>query len=221
LLKGVIFDLDGTLADTARHYFPLMKKYLQALEPRITDHDIEELVGLAFNQKLESLNKKYGLSVDAYDFVEKVSNRARKEWEISLSENPGATNLVRELKEKYVKIGLATSNSKRNTNLILEKLGLTEMFDLIVTGEDVKNHKPHPEVYISALHGLNLDPLHAVAIEDTIIGVHAAKSAGLHVVALPNNYSKRFDFSLADMKIKSLEELNYSVLLDLKERIYA
>ncbi|MBI5553406.1 MAG: HAD family phosphatase [Candidatus Diapherotrites archaeon] len=212
MLAGVVFDLDGTLADTGQFYYPLMRAYLSRFHPGISNEDLLDLIGLSFTQKVKAINKKYGLEVDAEQFVQEVSLKAREQWKLHLTENFSAQRLVSELKLNGVQVALATNNSLRNVVLILEKIGLPGAFPHMVTTEDLVNPKPHPEVYLKALQKMGLNATDVVAVEDTSIGLQSAREAGLKVVVIPNPLLSRPDLAGADLVINHLSELNYSVL---------
>jgi beta-phosphoglucomutase len=216
--KGFIFDMDGVLADTASIYFPLMKKYLHFHSIEITDEDISNLVGFAFTEKVEYINEKYGLKVEVNEFVESVSEVARKKFSELLKPEKGSIELIDELKKNKIKLGLATANAPQNVEVILNKIGLWEAFDAIADGYMVKAHKPDPEVYLKTVQLLELNPKECIAIEDTVIGIESAKKAGLKTIAFPTKFTEKHDFSLADMQIKSLSELNYNILNKLIEK---
>ncbi len=207
--------MDGVLTDTASTYFPFMRKYLHEHSIDITDEDVSLLVGFAFKEKTEFINKKYGLKIDYKDFVEKVSKKAREEFPKVLKPSDGVIDLIQDLKSNNIKIGLATSNAPQNMEVILNTIGLWSEFEVIVDGYMVKEHKPNPEVYLKTINLLGLKPRECIAVEDTVIGVQAAKNAGLKAIAFPSKFTQKHDFSQADLIIKSLTELNYKKLNDL------
>ncbi|MFH1588059.1 MAG: HAD family phosphatase [Candidatus Diapherotrites archaeon] len=216
--KALIFDMDGVLADTASVYFPLMKKYLHEHSIDVTDEDIAQLVGFNFVQKVRYLNEKYGIEVNHKEFVEEVSAKARKEHFHELKEEPGAKELISELKSNKIKIALATANGDKNVEVILKAIGLSDLFDAKITTSHTTHAKPHPEVYLKALEALQLKPEECIVIEDTVIGIESAKKAGIKAIAFPNQFNYHHNFSEADKMISSLKELNYLVLKDLVEK---
>jgi HAD superfamily hydrolase (TIGR01509 family) len=216
--KGIIFDMDGVLADTASIYFPLMKKYLHEHSVNVTDEDISLLVGYNFEKKTEYLNRKYGIKVNYKEFVEQVSGKARKEFFYELKAEPGAKELIDELKSNKIKIALATANGDKNVKVVLESIELEDAFDAKITSTHTTHAKPHPEVYLKALNALQLNPENCIVIEDTVIGVESAKKAGIKAIAFPNQFNYHHNFSEADKMISSLKELNYLVLKHLVEK---
>jgi beta-phosphoglucomutase-like phosphatase (HAD superfamily) len=94
----------------------------------------------------------------------------------------------------------------------LERLGLAERFDVVVTVEEVTNPKPEPELYLRAVAALGASPAVAVGLEDTLIGLTAARRAGLYTVAVPGPMSAHHDFSGADLVVASLADVTLAGL---------
>jgi len=96
----------------------------------------------------------------------------------------------------------------------LTRLGLVDYFDCICTSDDVQNIKPDPELYLSVLHGLEVQAEAGFALEDSPIGVRAAKAAGLCCVAVPNILTRQLDLTHADFRLESLAEMPLEMLLE-------
>jgi beta-phosphoglucomutase-like phosphatase (HAD superfamily) len=97
----------------------------------------------------------------------------------------------------------------------LRRLGLRDYVDAVVTRDMVMNPKPAPDIYLKTVQTLQVEPCHAVALEDSEPGCRAAKRAGLKAVAIPNRFSERQDLSFADLIVKSATELNLDRLATL------
>jgi len=124
----------------------------------------------------------------------------------NIKEIEGLTNLIDKLQKRKLKLAIATTAPKENRDFILEGIGLSDTFNIIVGDEDVIRGKPHPEVYLKAAEKLAIDPSKCVAFEDTPSGVESAKSAGMTVVALTTSYTKE-ELKEADIVIKDFSEL--------------
>ena len=113
---------------------------------------------------------------------------------------PGVRTLVENGAQFGYRLGVASNSSADWVLPGLERLGLRRWFSVVRTRETVKNHKPAPDVYLGALAdlGIALPPTGSIAFEDSEPGVRAAKAAGLHVVAVPNDLTRHQDLSLAD-----------------------
>lgn len=102
-------------------------------------------------------------------------------------EMPGASTLVRHLHGRYP-LAVASGSPVEAIRTALSHLGITECFDRIITSESVPRGKPHPDVFLEAAHQLNQAPAHCLVFEDSLIGVQAAKAAGMHCFAIPSCY---------------------------------
>ncbi len=208
MIEAVVFDFDGVIANTPEYYFRHMRAYLKRIHAGITDEEVSELVGKSFSEKLAYINEKYSLAIDLAEFVESVSVPAREEMRLKMEPDGGMKRLLREIESAKLPCAIATTNVRNNVDFVLEKFGLKNFFNVIVTVEDVGKYKPSPDVYIRAVKLLGKNAENCVAVEDTMIGVSAAKRAGLKAIALPGVFTSMHDFSEADLVVKSFKELN-------------
>ncbi len=118
---------------------------------------------------------------------------------------PHIHDLLGQVKENF-KVGLATNSRHREVDIIFEKLGFDGYFDIRLARDNVKNVKPHPEIYLKGAGIFGVDPSECVVFEDSIVGITAAKSAGMKCVAIINTYSAE-DLKDADMQIESYRDI--------------
>jgi putative hydrolase of the HAD superfamily len=111
-------------------------------------------------------------------------------------------------------LSVASSSPREWVTGHLARVGILEAFDVLACGDEVLQHKPHPDVYLLALERLHVPPSAAVAIEDTPHGVAAAKSAGIRCIAIPNAFSQREWFGHADHVLTSAETVSLARLVD-------
>lgn len=118
---------------------------------------------------------------------------------------PGVKEILDFCKSKRLKIGLASNSSHDLIEVVLEKVGIKHYFDFFSSAQDVEKGKPDPAVYLYAAEKLGVEPGECLVFEDSIIGVRAAKSAGMFVVAIPTpeDFNKS-SFEIADFKISNL-----------------
>jgi len=129
-------------------------------------------------------------------------------------ERKGAIRLVRKLR-KNLKVCVATSSKRNEAITVLRNAKFSGLFKKIVTGSNVKRLKPYPDVYLFAVKKINAKPAECIAIEDTEVGVAAAKAAGMKCIAVPHAFSKKQDFSLADKVVKSLSSIDDKLIQSL------
>ena len=128
---------------------------------------------------------------------------------------PGIEPLLQAARERGFRIGVASNSGNGWVEEGLKRLGLRTLVDAVVTREMVLNPKPAPDVYLKTAQVLGMEPNQTVALEDSEPGCRAAKQAGMKVVAIPNRFSDRQDFKVADLIVRSAEDLDLKRLEEL------
>ena len=109
-------------------------------------------------------------------------------------------------------MAVASSSVRTDIEVILQSLGLLDEFEVIISGDQVKEGKPHPEIFLGAARLLGIEPAHCLALEDTTYGVAAAKAAGMYCIAVPNRFTANQDFDQADLVLDSLAQFELDAL---------
>lgn len=203
--KAVIFDMDGVLVDSEQFYFKRRMKFFDELKIHPATRRIQDFVGLSNDmiwemmvpedeEKCKSLKEKY------FNYSKKHEVYFPEVLKSSVKE------VFRKLKDKNIKIAIASSSEKDEILRMAKECELDRYVDFVISGEECTKSKPDPEVYIKAVKALGLLPAEALAVEDSVLGIRAAKLAGLNVAALvPQDY--HMDQSEADYIINDLAEL--------------
>ena len=126
---------------------------------------------------------------------------------------PGVETWLQRLREAGIPCAIGSSTHRENITTTLDVLGLEEFFSVIVTAEDVKRGKPDPEVFLTAAERLSVEPANAVVFEDALVGIAAAKAAGMRVVAVATTEPKE-KLAHADWVVDRLDELSVAQLWD-------
>ena len=208
-IKGVIFDLDGVLVNTAKFHYMGWKKLADEIGVRFDETKNEKLKGLS---RRDSLLALLGWTPDENKIDELCGRKNR--YYLQFVDNigrgemlPGALELIEELdKAKGWKQALASSS--KNAKRILKKLDIDKYFEAVVDGTETKKTKPDPELFLKAASGLGLATDKVVVFEDAESGVRAAKSGGMLVVGLGD----RKILHEADLVIKDLSEVNIAAI---------
>lgn len=184
---GVLFDLDGVLTDTAELHYESWKTLADELGI-VFDRDANEpLRGLS---RIESLAIFLGERAGACSEAEK-RELARRKNELYLhrvaSMTPddlfdGVAGLLVDLQTYGIR--LAVASASRNARAVLDRLRISDRFDVVVDGNDVLRSKPDPQIFLVAAERLNLPPERCVVVEDAESGVSAARAAGMRVVGV-------------------------------------
>jgi hypothetical protein len=199
----IIFDLDGVLIEAKEIHFDALnlalkyidEKYIISWEDHLKTYD-----GLKTYDKLNLLHSYKGLSLDK-QIIENIFNNKQKytlEALSNLDRNTKFIDLFKKLKLLEYKIACCSNSISKTVNLALEKLGILEYFDLVLSNEDVKFAKPHPEIYWKAMSYFGALPTDTLIVEDSPTGLTAAFRSGAKVLRVKNTN----DFDL-DKLIKS------------------
>lgn len=202
--KGVVFDLDGVLVDTAIYHFQAWKRLANELGIDFTAAENEQLKGVSRMQSLEKILHWGRLDLDE---KKKLLLAAQKNvWYLELIQQmdeggllPGARELLIWLHDQGFKVALGSAS--KNAKLILQRTGIESLFDAVVDGNVVNESKPNPEVFLRAATYLGLDPHDCLVFEDAQAGIDAGRAAGMMVVGVG------VDLVRADALINGLDEI--------------
>lgn len=204
-MNTVIFDMDGVIIDSEVIYIDFFQKVLQDFDVEISEEDLFSLAGLSQQKTDEFLKSKlHRKPEEVYSLMKKYIDDDKINYSSIVMD--GFYPLLKELKRKNFKIALASSSPKKNINNVLEELDIKDEFDAVISGEDFKESKPNPEIYIKTCEILGVRPKDAIAIEDSDYGIDSAKNAGLTVIARREN---RFNFKQdkADFIVDNLQDI--------------
>ena len=212
---AVLFDMDGLIVDTEPIHFKAFQAYMRRFEVDLPESVMPEFLGYTEEDNLRDLREQYELDKP---LREMVAERGAIYLELVKSEPlrvfAGFWELCEEARGRGMKLGVVSSANGQQVEIILGRLfeehreGETaaKFFDVVVTGDDIAKNKPAPEIYLLAAERLGVPPALCLAFEDTPPGVQSAASAGMCVLAVPNEYSRGLKFPGAMRVIESLEE---------------
>lgn len=186
-IKGLLFDLDGVIVDTAKYHYLAWKKLTDELGVNFTQKDNERLKGVSRMRSFEIILEIGGLTMTE---EEKESNCTKKNdvyleyiYQLKAEELlPGVRKFLSEAREKGYKLALGSAS--KNSRLILEKLEIMDFFDEIVDGTVVSKAKPDPEVFTKGADVLGLPYSSCIVFEDAAAGITAAHNAGMLAVGI-------------------------------------
>jgi len=191
LPAGVIFDMDGVLLDSEPFICKAACMMFAELRLAVKPEDFLPFVGAGENRYIGGVAEKYNFPID-------ITSTKKRTYEIyleiiksKLEPLPGVHTFLDKCRKAGKKTALATSADyvKAEGNLKEIRLPLST-FDAVITGEDVVNKKPHPEIFTTAAQKLGLDPRSCLVVEDAVNGVAAAKAAGSRCLALTTSFTR-------------------------------
>jgi HAD superfamily hydrolase (TIGR01509 family) len=204
----VIFDFDGLILDTETPEFTAWQEAYEALGVTLEMRIWSQSIGTMDSEwdPWQHLEELVGGPVDRESI--RVARNARHHALIDLEEaRPGVEAWLDQARDLGLAVAVASSSARPWVTTYLSRLGLLDRFAVIATGDRVPRTKPDPAVYRLALTELGVAATEAIAVEDSVNGVQAAKAAGLITVAVPNAMTADLDFTRADLVLGSLTEM--------------
>lgn len=184
--QAVIFDMDGTLLDTEAVFKSIVFEVCTELGFEMTEAVHLSMVGGSHERTNQLLVEAYGVTFPYAMFDERCRVIMRERSHAGVPVKPGAREFIAEIKERGLPTAVATSSRNPHARHHLSAAGLWDLFDTVVTRDDVVNPKPHPEPYLTAARRLGVDPLQCLALEDSHSGIRAAHAAGMQTVMVPD-----------------------------------
>jgi beta-phosphoglucomutase len=216
--RACIFDLDGVVVDTAKYHFLAWKRLADDLGILFTEKDNERLKGVSRMTSLQiilEIGEKQFTSSELMDMAA-LKNKWYVEFINRMTPDeilPGTLEFINELKRNKIKIALGSAS--KNTQMILDKVGMNNVFDAVADGNSVRKAKPDPEVFLKAAEMIGVETERSVVFEDASAGVEAALKAGMICIGI----GKKSLLKDAHMVIKGLYEMDLNKLVALEKRI--
>lgn len=198
-IKGVIFDLDGTLVDSMWLWRDIDIEYLGSRNIAFTKDLQESIEGMTFWETAVYIKNTYNIPDTLEEMTQEWIYMAREHYEKNVPLKPGVSGFLKHLKNTGVKMGIATSNSRELCEIVLKSLGIKDYFDHVTTGNDVTEGKPSPHIYLNTAAKIKISPEDCLVFEDVPMGIMAGKRAGMKVCAVEDEFSKHLKDAKMDM----------------------
>ncbi|ENM8315994.1 beta-phosphoglucomutase [Listeria cossartiae subsp. cayugensis] len=210
-LKGVVFDLDGVITDTAHYHYLAWKKTAESIGIEFDEAFNENLKGVSRIDSLLLILKKDGRENDFTQEQIEALAADKNEFYVSLLQEitpadvlPGIKELIVDLKKQNLKCAIASVS--KNARTVLSALEMEQEFDYIVDAAKITKSKPDPEIFVEACRGLGLETSEVVGVEDAQAGIEAINAAGIVSVGVGSGLRE------ADMTLKSTGLLDLRIL---------
>lgn len=187
MVKAVIFDLDGLLADTENTFYQiyvkLLKEYGREFKKEVYTRDY---CGKTEAANVIDLIRDYRLPWTFDEGMERVLREEKRFFGRGVSLKPGAGELLAYLKENGYQIALASSSIRERAMNILDRNGVTDYFEQLVFGPEVERGKPYPDIFLRTCEKLGRHPEDCLVLEDSEAGLQAASAANIPVICIPD-----------------------------------
>ena len=209
MIKAVIFDMDGVIVNSEplhkKAYYNMFKDF----KLDVSESLYESFTGKSTYSICEQLCLKFNLSITPYELV----NSKRKHFKYIFENDKsfkmidGAFELIKDYYKNNLKLVLASSASMLTINKVFEKFDLDKFFVAKISGADLKQSKPNPEIFLKAAKISGHNRKDCIVIEDSTNGIIAANSAGIFCVGYKSKNSINQNYSLADLVISNFNQI--------------
>lgn len=211
--KAVLWDIDGVIADSASLYFSAWQEAFARVKARYTRDDFTRLFGSRDDYTVRGIVGERVAQEEIDRIIKDKEAHFRARAKGNIKPFKGAVGLLDSIRKGNFRTGLVSSAPREDIDLVLGELGVADRFDCIVSGQEVAESKPNPRIYLLAAERLGVEePRNCIVIEDSALGVRAAKAAGMRCLAVTNTHPRQA-LGEADRVVDSLEELDLLQLI--------
>lgn len=188
-IDAVIFDLDGSLVDSMWMWHEIDVEYLGRYHLKVPDDLQQQIEGFSFSETAHYFKNRFRIPESIEEIKSTWNEMAWDKYLHEVPLKPGASEFLELCREKSIKLGIATSNSRELVTNVADTHGLHDYFSCIMTSCDVGRGKPAPDIYFAVAKRLEVSPQRCLVFEDIVPGILAGKAAGMTVCAVEDAYS--------------------------------
>lgn len=224
MLQAILFDFDGLILDTEYPYYDSWRETYVSYGLTLALEEWAAMIGkgaaVLASAPYEDIENRVGRALD-HNVIRAERRAAFERLMAQETILPGVEALIADAQRHNLLLAVASSSPRDWVTSYLNRLGLGECFDAVCCGDEVERTKPAPDLYHAALRTLGISANAAVALEDSVNGVAAAKTAGVFCVAVPNRITVATDLSHADIRVASLKDLSVERLRHIHAHHYS
>lgn len=206
---AVIFDMDGVICHTNPYHSRAFREFFSKRNLSPTEEDFaRHMYGKSNSYILSHFLQRVVEGEELLQLEEEKEGLFRELYEPFVEPITGIVAFMQDLKANGAVLGVATSAPRANLDLIVSKVPIREMLGSVLASEDVKKHKPDPEVYLTSARNLGVSPDRCVVFEDSFSGVSAALNAGMRVVGVLSSHTRE-ELPPCNLYVNDYSDLSY------------
>lgn len=213
MIKGVIWDVDGTLLDSMLVWKTATEQYLSQFGYDLTEKAYVDMFTMSLEESSRYLKETYGLSDSPEEIQRKFLSEIASFYRFDVQAKAGVPAFLEYLKQKNIPMAIATAGDRTLLIAALERLGLLSYFSYIVTCSDFHTDKNSPLIYRQAAKHLGTEPDETMVMEDTLYAIKTAKKAGFYVVAVADAASSEDEKRIRETADVYLADLTQAAFL--------
>jgi len=213
MIDCVIFDMDGVLVDSEKHWAMAEAEFLAIRIPAPHDEYHRGIVGMSISEIYDHLKSRYNMEMEKMEFLDAYDDMAVDIYKKSSNLLPNVMDFLVLLRNEGYTLALASSSPRFWVSMAVERFELEPFFKVTVSASEIKcKGKPAPDIYLYTAEQLGKKPAECMAIEDSRNGVISAKEAGMKCIGLRNGFNEEQDLSQVDLVIHNFQELTLDVI---------
>ncbi|MGL5271106.1 MAG: HAD family hydrolase [Selenomonadaceae bacterium] len=210
-MKAVIFDMDGVIIDSEPMHTKVVLDVLSSYQVHLTPADLDRFAGMTMHSVNSALKTDYDIQAPLEEIIAcEIKGMIRHTLEDPQQPIDGIREILTYLEKNRIPAAVASSSPRELVQAVVSRLELDDYFQFLLSGENVTQSKPHPEIYLQAAARLNIAPADCLVIEDSKNGTIAAKEAGMTCIGFQNLNSGLQDLSRADIIVDTLTAIDLS-----------
>ncbi|WP_246483374.1 HAD family hydrolase [Alkalicoccobacillus gibsonii] len=212
-MKAFIFDMDGVIIDSEPHHVEVEIATAKRYGATITEEDLAEYTGMVSLDMWERVKEKHGLTGEVRDIHDHAhTEKLKRLKESDLTPIKGIPELMKKLSERNIPMAVASSSPRAYIEAVLQKFNIEDDFTSVISGEEVDQGKPAPDIYLETASVLGVDPKDCVVLEDSHNGARSAKAAGMTCIGYAAPDAGDQDLSMTDTVVQAIEEIDVDQL---------
>ncbi len=192
MIKGIIFDADGTIIDSMKIWDELGKRYLLKMGIRADSELSDILYDMSLEESGRYLKARYQISDSVEKIISDLLELIKDFYKNVVCEKPGLSAFLNKMKERRVPMGIATSGNRELLQYALKKIGILEYFNVILTCDELETSKKEPYIYLETAKKIGTNPCETAVFEDAVHGIKTAGKAGFITVGVRDESSEKY-----------------------------